>query len=344
MATKKQKEQLVEILKFTPRTYTIRLFGYGGEAVMGTVDRKVYDYFTENDIDVEEYVGDYDNELEVPGDVNFAAEGSWYDNDNICHVNGVEMADGCWLAIDDENGTEILETSLDPGNLDDLGVNTFCGEEHYISQQPPGTVVFYGQSFEKGSFFEGRIELKQPFDIKKLGFSYVDVDGWLVCDGVSYDDESLESDDYSTTGKSSTYSLTLVEEDDVEPYVRPETPEPYYAEESEFTDYFPGEVKPSRPGSYECVWSSGFGTSYGRLEWNGTDWIEYEYKKPKIVTGVKEWRGLNWDTSDWNNCPQVPNASEEDLVQALEELKAEFEELENDSEKPPKLPKNAWPF
>ena len=48
MATIKEQEQLMEVLKFTPRTYKIELWGYGGEYVMGTVERRIYDHFRQN--------------------------------------------------------------------------------------------------------------------------------------------------------------------------------------------------------------------------------------------------------------------------------------------------------
>ena len=40
-----EHEQLIEVLKWTPRTYSIQAWGYGGEVVMGRVDRKIYNYF-----------------------------------------------------------------------------------------------------------------------------------------------------------------------------------------------------------------------------------------------------------------------------------------------------------
>ena len=39
MATIDEQEKLIAHLKFTPRTYKIQLWGYGGEYVMGTVPR-----------------------------------------------------------------------------------------------------------------------------------------------------------------------------------------------------------------------------------------------------------------------------------------------------------------
>ncbi len=55
MATIVEQQELIQVLKFTPRTYKIQLWGYGGEHVMGTVDRKVYDYFKEHRLSVPDY-------------------------------------------------------------------------------------------------------------------------------------------------------------------------------------------------------------------------------------------------------------------------------------------------
>ena len=48
MATKKQKQELIEILKFTPCTYKIEIWGYGGEIAMGRVDPKTVEFFKTN--------------------------------------------------------------------------------------------------------------------------------------------------------------------------------------------------------------------------------------------------------------------------------------------------------
>ena len=54
MATQEQKEELVEILKFTPRTYTMRFWGYGTEHVCGHINQSSPEYLQENNIDFEE--------------------------------------------------------------------------------------------------------------------------------------------------------------------------------------------------------------------------------------------------------------------------------------------------
>ena len=40
MATQEEKQELIDTLKFTPRTYTVAMYGYGGEVVMGKVPRR----------------------------------------------------------------------------------------------------------------------------------------------------------------------------------------------------------------------------------------------------------------------------------------------------------------
>ena len=42
MATNEENEKLIELLKFVPCTYKIYIYGYGGETVMGTIDKKVW--------------------------------------------------------------------------------------------------------------------------------------------------------------------------------------------------------------------------------------------------------------------------------------------------------------
>jgi hypothetical protein len=43
-----EQEKLIQTLKFTPRTYKVSMWGYGGETVMGTISREIYDYFKAN--------------------------------------------------------------------------------------------------------------------------------------------------------------------------------------------------------------------------------------------------------------------------------------------------------
>lgn len=210
-----QHEELIEILKFTPRTYTVTLWGYGGEVVLGSVDGKIYDYFKENNIDISEYAWDYDNEAGVPEDLQPFDSGSWYDCDNICHENGVEMCDSSGITVTDENGKVVWESGLDPATLEKQDISCSSGDDYYADDQPQGTCVFMGFTSDKGTFFEEPLELKQAFDYKKFSFSYNNIEGRLTFASMSYDGSYIEDNcNGSTDGKSSDFYLVKVGEDD----------------------------------------------------------------------------------------------------------------------------------
>jgi len=206
-----QQEELIEVLKFTPRTYKIYMHGYGGEIVMGTVDRSTYEYFTENDISLEDYATNYieDEEITVPEEHQFISAGEWYDCDNIAHNSGVEMNSACTVVVEDEKGNIIWQHNLDVGELDEFGIECECFNEYYPADKGSGVSVFIGQSVEKGTFFGGDIHLTQPFDPKKLKFGYNDVNGWELLETVTYNDEDIDNEDYSTTGKGYEFDLVL---------------------------------------------------------------------------------------------------------------------------------------
>ena len=60
-----EQQKLIEVLKFTPRTYRVSLWGYGGEKVMGTVDKKTWNYCMENSVIQTNYRFSQDNGTSV---------------------------------------------------------------------------------------------------------------------------------------------------------------------------------------------------------------------------------------------------------------------------------------
>lgn len=212
MATREQKQELVETLKFTPVTYNVVVHGYGGEMVMGRVDQKIVNYFQENNIDLSEYASSWgepgdDGYIDVPEDLRPFDMGSWYDCDNIEHCSGAEFG-GSWITVYDENGNAVWEQDLGH-NLEDVGceIECFCNEEveDYVNAD---TAVFVGQNFEKGTFFDAQIDLTEPFDPAKFKFTYSELAGWPILNTVEYNGEELDgADGYSTNGKSSSYEF-----------------------------------------------------------------------------------------------------------------------------------------
>lgn len=311
-------EELIQVLKWTPRTYTVSIWGYGGEIAMGRIPAKTVEYFRENLISVSNYAynsadeGD-DDYIDVPEELQPFPQGSWYEGDNIEHCSGGEFG-SCTIQVTDENGDTVWERELGHG-LEDEGceVECFCEEtvEEHVSED---TAVFLGQSTEKGTFFDGELELREPFDPAKFKFTYSEVAGWPILSSVYYDDEEIDgSGGYSTNGKGSDFKFYYLDEGSIEEYTEPTDEElgvPAYGSSpsdwEKTTKFKFKKVKPEHVGWYSCVWRD-FGTSYGSLYWDGTNFVEFDYGKPRIKDdGVETWQGYNWDTADWANQPPAP--------------------------------------
>jgi hypothetical protein len=293
MATQEEKQELINVLKFTPRTYRVRLWGYGGEYVMGTVDRKIYDYFKQRRLDVSEFAwdGDYAETNNIPEDMQPFYPGNWHDCDNMGHCWGVDRSAGT-IQVDDENGNTVYEKSLE----DIVGYDEenpepewTCGDEVWIDSQPAGSVVFIGTSSEKGTFFEADIELKMPFDPSKLSLQYDEIDGNEIITSVSYDGEELNNDGGDTNGKSTDFGFYVagsLKDGKWERYRNMDDIE--YG----LTEWFPAKVNPERTGKYNVKTKDGY--SY-QANWNGEFWHN-DWNDEKIK--VKEWQGISYDPDE----------------------------------------------
>ena len=315
MATLEQKEQLLEVLKFTPRTYKISMWGYGGERVMGTVSQESWDYCMEHQVDISDIAWNSDaaEDMDLDPDKLPFQPGSWYECDSMAHTNGVSRDSGT-IEITDENDEPVLNKDLNDWNDDEGSPEFECLDEAWIGSQPKGTIVFVGSSNEKGTFFEGDIELTAPFDIRKLTLQYEEVDGDEIVSGVIYDGEDIDNYGGSTDGKSSDFSMVLVT-DDAGNFERYEPEEkdwghPEYGTSPSSWEQSPkfkfNKQKPTIPGYYSVNWC--YGSTYGSLYWDGKEFGDWEYGKfnPVNQDGVKSWSGYNWDTSDWANQPLEP--------------------------------------
>jgi hypothetical protein len=202
MATKKQKEELIATLKFTPRTYQMLIQGYGGECYAGRVDRKIYDYFKAQKIDMDEYASSYDEFEGMPVDMQPFTPGSPFECDGLFHASGAELSDLNSIEVFDEKGNTHWECTAGVNDLEDKGVVVDEFGSTDLDDLEPGEVAFWGGQGEKGCFFDGEIYLKAPFDPAKLRIIYETCDGWSIINGVEYDGVEIDgSGGYSTTGK-----------------------------------------------------------------------------------------------------------------------------------------------
>ena len=307
-------EELIAVLKFTPRTYKISMWGYGGEKVMGTVEREVWDYCMDNQVDLSDIAWNSDaaEEMGLDEDMLPFPPGSWYECDGMAHTSGVSRNAGT-IQIEDENGEVVFEKSLEDCDGCEDSPEWSCFDEAYIGSKPAGTVVFVGCSNEKGTFFEGEIELTEPFDITRLTLQYDEIDGEELVNSVMYDGEDIDNWGGSTDGKSSDFGMYLVQDGNTWETYSPEEKDwghPEYGtspsswEKSETFKF--KKVKPTIPGYYSVNWCHG--STYGSLYWDGKEFGDWEFGKFNPVTqkGVVSWSGYNWDTSSWVNQPPEP--------------------------------------
>ena len=315
MATLEQKNELIAVLKFTPRTYKIQMWGYGGEKVMGTVSQEVWDYCMEHQVDLSDIAWNSDaaEEMDLDPDMLPFPPGSWYECDGMAHSLGVNRDAGT-LQIEDENGETVFEKELGDCNGMDDSPGLCVNDEVWIGSRKKGEIVFIGSSNEKGTFFEGEIELTAPFNIEKLELHYDEIDGEELVTGAYYDGEEIDNFGGSTDGKSSDFSMVRLTDDEgnFERY-EPEEKDWGHPEFGTSPDEWERTVdfkfkkdKPVYPGYYNVNWS--YGSTYGCLYWDGSSFGDWEHGKfhPVNQEGVVAWSGYNWDTSDWANRPNEP--------------------------------------
>ena len=330
MATRKQKDQLIQTLKFTPVRARIMLSGYGGECYIGSVSREDYEFFKSRKIDVEQYAMDWDDGgrfKDVPDQHRFFSPGQPYDCDNLFHQSGATMDDSSYLTVvNDDTREDIFETNLRIGNLEDQGIEVECSDEFDSVDLNEGDVIFWSGQGEKGCFFDGEITLRRPFDPRLLKICYAAGDGWDICSSVTYDGEEVDGfDGYSTTGKWTEHKFWIKgneevyagverdedsdEEDNDEnhdwseeldkiqvPVLEgEETWASRVIDESTLSAWHAGDVAPLRKGVYEVEYEIGSWPwpMTAHIKWTGRKW---QYDRSEN-TEIRRWRGLNYDPS-----------------------------------------------
>lgn len=327
MATKKQQQELIDVLKFTPTTVRLSIQGYGGESYAGTIDRKIYDYFASQKIDIDEYAGDWDGVFSehVPEEFQPFTPGSPYDCENLWHASGAELTNLNSFIIEDTNTNEtIWEITPGQSELEEAGVTVQESGGQDLDDLPEDTVVFWGGQGEKGCFFDAEFTLTAPFDPKKLTVFYENCDGWNLITSVEYNGEELDGfGGYSTTGKWNENKWILCNGEEVYDSVCLDDREdaglewgsmPQSACTSEewdpakeldkvidehmLTEWYDASIKPVRKGTYEVknthtpVWP--FPASF-TAEWTGRTWKDSDGDK---VENVIAWRGMKFDPTE----------------------------------------------
>lgn len=168
------------------KKYKIIVQGYGGEVTIGSVDEDLKECLNDTEQDLSDLVQDLEN--------------GWYEIDDQYHAYGA--ANDFKIIVEDEQGETLYEMTYDELSDYDLEVDYVCPE---IDQEQD---IVMCVSYEKGTFFEGDLEIEEDFDITKLKVEIhceVGTDQFEVGDMLNriyYNDEEIENWGGSTDGKS----------------------------------------------------------------------------------------------------------------------------------------------
>ena len=190
--------------------FRIEVSGRGGEIVIGRVSQDAYAYFEEHEIDVDEYATSWDNDYEVPEELQPFVPGEWHDCDDIAHEFGSDV-DDTFITVTDEDNKVLLD-NVDYSNLLRLGANSECDDIFPEDILEAGATFFVGQSYEKGLFYSIEVET-DVFDVSRLTICTTDVDGWELVTSIQYNGEDLEDlGEMSTVGKGYDFSMRVIGE------------------------------------------------------------------------------------------------------------------------------------
>lgn len=181
-------------------TYTINIWGYGGELVVGSITEPQYNYWVEQEDALEVHAfwdpyeadetDEYPNPLTDDEDPRWL--GYWHENDNIEHVNGAGI-DNLHVEVLDEDGNTVWETD----DVDIVDANKNLVDKDSLE---PGYYMF-AYSAEKGTFYSGEFEA-DSFDPEKLTFNGSTIMNDTIVDSVHYNSEYIENEGGDTRGKS----------------------------------------------------------------------------------------------------------------------------------------------
>ena len=275
-----EKAKIFDILKFTPCNYNVNVYGYGGEVRFVGASKEQYLYFKKNNIDIEDYADDYENELNVPEEMQPFNPGSIYDSIPLESACGATMESSSTIEITDEHNRTVFTCDLDVNSLDDEKVLVLEVGEFYPEYNcKKGDVVIYNASGEKGTFFGGEIHMTKPFDPSKLKITFIDMDGWMILDGITYDNIDIENNDYSTNGKWSETKWVVVGGE--------ESIDDNEQDNVNKTEWYPTDINPVREGAYECMFGGTEAWPFSNIkliEWDGEKWDS--------ENTISKWRGL----------------------------------------------------
>lgn len=193
----------------------LQVNGYGIETFAGTVEAATYQYFEDNDIDLESYNSDIewgDDNCQVPEEHDFGG-GGLCEVDNLWHVNGAYLTKDTQIELVDSAEDVIWSLNCDIESLESHGIKLVCAssQEDIFDSLDLKTVVMIGKLFQNGCTFENQLQDIENFDPKCLTIYYHEDESGSIIKNIEYNGTELENGDSSTSGSGSEYYWEVIE-------------------------------------------------------------------------------------------------------------------------------------
>lgn len=324
------------------RRYTVVVHGPGRSISVGRTRQSVVNYFREHCLNLEDYAfGDepfeadedaedywiYDEDDRraplVPKRYQPFNQGCPYECSNVFSAGGAQLG-GAELVVMDEAGNSVMEETLRI-SLASRGCTftkgqTFTVNDHVKHKKP----LFVLVTEDQGLQFRGVLELEGEFNPEHLHIVYDDIDDDLVVEpteSILYNGKPIpkdtRSDDYDDcqldVAYQTCYFCIREKNDEINTYsesgIRPGTPPwkrpPVYVpfDWEKLTFPYNKQVRPARPGYYECSWGKSK-DAHALLFWNGETWNYFIDGEKESLPRIKTWSGLYWNTSTMRNEPK----------------------------------------
>jgi len=172
--------------------FTIRIDGPGGEFVIGTIPRSVRDYWagisrTELALHLIDGHGQVDMRLDgTQIDAGFTT-GDWYENDDIVHVDGIELSTDTSISLISDEAEDPIEFEKDSQEFKACLIYT------KTKYRPIGKNYLIARTYDANDYLY-HVESNEPFSLDKLKLEITHWNEHAVISAVSYDGTEIECD------------------------------------------------------------------------------------------------------------------------------------------------------
>ena len=187
-----------------PNQVKLEVHKYGGEHVIGRCNSSTANYWRGRDrAELESYQFSTSTERQsieqkIPKQFHLP---EWWEIDDISHLYAAEFHPSNWLqAIDWGNGETLYQIELGSLQCDQI----IRVRSLRVSNFETENSVIFGQSFEKGEFDYGTLNLNLPFNPRKLTFNIVEWDEIHLLQSLEYEGERFDQVAGDTVTKSQT--------------------------------------------------------------------------------------------------------------------------------------------